>query len=259
MSPRPLAPLLVCLFFSPLPAQDFDHYVNPILTRLPGTKNVKELKQLTPDDIVDNDRVLPRASAAFLVVRTNEGRFAKLLVQSARHRLGKDRTMPILHIERFVTYKEGQERTVEVSGQRLSLFPGFRLSLDLGQVVPEQLGGDLRFVADGDKVFAEPVGKAKLYLLTEAIKEALPKKEGKFVPGEKFETRYFNGTFKLFADGRRSGILKLKVDAEGVIDGAFYSDRDGQKYDVKGKIGMPPYAVSFAIKFPRIEQEFSGW
>src|SRR5262249_26882531 len=130
-------------------------------------------------------------------------------------KIGMDKTMPILYVERFVTYKEGEERTVVASGQKLSLFPGFRLSLDLGQIVPEQLGGDVRFVADGGKVFAEPVGKAKLYLLTEPVKEALPKREGKFVPGEKFEPRYFNGTFKLFDDGRRSGTLKLKVDAEG--------------------------------------------
>ena len=259
MSPRLLAPALVSLLAAPLSAQDFDHYVNPVLTRLPGTKSVKELKQLTPDYIVDNDRVIPRASSAFVVVRTNEGRFAKLLVQSARQKIGTDKTVPILYVERFVTYKEGEERTVVAAGQKLSLFPGFRLSLDLGQVVPEQLGGDLRFVADGGKAFTEPVGKAKLYLVTEAVKEAIPKKGGKFVAGEKFEARYFNGTFKLFDDGRRSGTLKLKVDAEGVIDGAYYSDRDGQKYEVKGKVGMPPYAVSFAIRFPRFEQEFSGW
>jgi hypothetical protein len=263
---RSLPMCLRCLLLSallvlagPLPAQDFDHYVNPVLTKVPGASGVKELKQLTPDLIRDHDRILPRASGALLVVRTNEGRFSKLLVLPARQKIDKENTIPILYVERFVTYKEGEERTVVASGQKLSLFPGFRLSLDLGQVVPEQLGGDLRFVSDGGKVYTEPVGKARLYLITEPIKEAIPKKGGKFVLGEKFEPAYFNGSFKLFDNGQRSGTLKLKVDDEGGVEGAYYSDRDGAKYEVRGKVGMPPYSIRFTIKFPRSEQEFNGW
>ncbi len=254
----PLALLLLSL--CQVGAQEFDHYVNPILTRVPGLKSTKELKQLTPEHIVDNDRVIPKGASAFVVVRTNEGRFCKMLVQSARQKIDADRTIPILYIERFVTYKEGEERTVVASGQKLSLFPGFRLSLDLGQVVPEQLGGDLRFVVDGGKAFTEPVGKARLFLLTQPIPEAKPVKGPKVVvSGEKFEAKYFNGTYKLHDDGRRSGTLKLTVDEEGNVDGAYYSDRDGQKYEVKGKVGMPPYAIQFTVKFPRTEQTFQGW
>ncbi len=255
---------LICLssalLFLPgvLVAQDFDHYVNPILTRVPAHKGAKELKRLTADLIIDNDRVIPKAASAFLVVKTNEGRFCKLLVQSARQKVDAEKQIPILVVERYVTYKEGEERTVVASGQKISLFPGFRLSLDLGQLVPEQLGGDLRFVVDGDKVYTEPVGKAKLYLLTQPIPEAKPVKSPKVVIGETFDAQYFSGTFKLHDDGRRSGTLKLTVDKEGDVNGAYYSDRDGQKYEVKGKVGMPLYSIQFTIKFPRTEQSFQG-
>ncbi len=60
-----------------------------------------------------------------------------------------------------MTYKEGEERAVQASGKNLSLFAGFRFSLDLGQVVPEELGGDLRFVVEGEKIYTQPLGKAR--------------------------------------------------------------------------------------------------
>jgi hypothetical protein len=253
--------LAVCLLVfvcAPLFGDSFDDYVNPVLARVPTARGVKELKQLTPGQITDHDRVLPKTSAALVVVRTNEGRYSKLLVEAARQRVGADKTVPILYIQRFVTYKEGDERTVVASGGRLALFPGFRLSLDLGQIVPEQLGGDLRFMADGGKVYTEPLGKARLYLLTEALPEATPKKGTKVVIGETFEPRYFNGTYKLYDDGRRSGTLKLSVDKDGGVTGSYYSDRDGRKYEVMGKVGMPPQSIQFTIRFPRSVQSFQG-
>jgi hypothetical protein len=250
-----LAALLVC---DVARADAFDYYVNPVLGKLVEGKNVKEIKQLTPTMIVDHDRVLPRATSAFVVVKTNGGRYAKLLVQAARQRVGADKVVSILSIERFVTYKEGEEQTIQASGKNQSLYAGFRFSLDLGQVVPEALGGDLRFVVDGDKIYTEPVGKAKLYLVTKHDPAIVPKKGPKFVMGEKFESRYFTGTFKLYDDGRRSGKLILKVGNGGEVSGAYYSDKDGQKYEVSGKIGQPQHAITFQVKFPRTEQHFKG-
>ena len=89
--------------------------------------------------------------------------------------------------------------------------------------------------------------------------EAKPVKTAKVVIGDTFESKYFAGTFKLHDDGKRSGTLKLTVDAEGNVDGAYYSDRDGQKYEVKGKVGSPVNTIQFTVKFPRTEQVFQGW
>jgi hypothetical protein len=237
----------------------FDDYTNPLLVKAAAGDAVKEMKQVTPDDLLNNDRVLKGVDGAVLIVRTNGGRNAKLLVHPAAQKTDAAHSVPTLLIDRYVTYKEGEERTLLATGKNLALFPGFRISLDMGQVVPEALGGDLRFIVDGDKSFVEPVGKAKLYLLTKALPEATPKKTGKVVIGEKFEPRYFNGKYKLSDDGRRSGELVLKVDDDGAVTGAYYSDKDGQKYEVRGKVGTPDYSIQFTVQFPRAEQSFQGW
>ena len=44
----------------------------------------------------------------------------------------------------------------------------------------------------------------------------------------------------LHSDGRRSGKLQLKLAANGKeIEGWYYSDKDGAKYEVSGTIGSP--------------------
>ena len=240
-------------------ADAFDEYTNPLLNKAAASDSAKEMKQVTADDLLNNDRTLKGVDGTMLLIHTNDGRNAKLLVHAAGQKIDAEHTVPTLYIDRYVTYKEGEERTVRGSGQNLALFPGFRLSLDMGQVVPEALGGDLRFVADGDKTWAEPVGKAKLYMLVKPLAEAAPAKPDKVVIGEKFEPKYFNGKFKLYDDGRRSGELVLKVDDDGIVSGAYYSDKDGAKYDIRGKVGMPDYAIHFSVQFPRAEQTFQGF
>src|SRR5207245_551369 len=160
-------------------------------------------KQLPPALIGEFSRVLPGSTGAFLVVKTNEGRFAKLLVHAARQKVS-GKTVPILLIERFVTFRFDEERAVQAEGQNVRLFQDFQFNLDIGQVVPASVGGDLRFVVEGDKVYTEPVGKAKLYLVTKPLPEATPKKGPKLVVGSAFEPRYFNGTYKLYDDGKRT-------------------------------------------------------
>jgi hypothetical protein len=239
--------------------ETFDNYTNPILAKVPGAAGVQELKKLTSDQIAEHDRVLPGASAAFLVVKTNDGRWSKLLVETARQRINDKRSLPILVISRFITFKEGDEQAVAASAKNLYLYAGYRLNLDVGQIVPEEAGGDIRFVVAGDKVHVEPLGKAKLYLLTKPLPEASPQKSAKFLPGESLEPRYYTGTFKLYDDGRRSGKLVLKAEEGNEISGAYYSDKDGAKYELRGRIGMPLNSFEFTIKFPRSEQNFHGW
>lgn len=258
--PRCSPLLLVAVLAGSARADDaFDHYLNPTLAKAVGSEFVKEVKELTPAMLADNDRVLPNISAAFLLVKTNENRNAKLLVQPGRQKIfGTDKALSMILVERFVTYREGDERTVLASGKSLALFPNFRVNLDLGQVVPEELGGDLRYVVKDGKAALEPVGKARMFLFVKPMPDLVPKKAGKLVVGETFSPRYFNGTFKLFDDGRRAGTLTLKVDEEGFVDGSFYSDKDGQKYEVKGRLGMPNHGIQFVIKLPRTEIDYKG-
>ncbi len=239
-------------------ADHFDRYTNPVLAKAITAPGVKEVKQLTPSLIADGDGVLPDHAGALVIIKTNEGRYSKLIVQSARQKV-KNTAVPILLIDRFVTYREGTERAIQAQGQNVHLFEGFSFSLDLGQVVPPALGGDLRLVVDGRKVYTEPLGNAKLYLVTRAPPIPEAKTAAPMVFGEPFEARYFNGTYKLYDDGRRSGSLTLKVTGQGDVTGEFYSDKDGRKYDVIGKVGTPRHAIQFTIKFPRTREVFRGW
>jgi hypothetical protein len=250
--------VLSCLT-SGLRADAFDRYTNPLLAKIPSSSVASEVKQLTFDAILEHDHVLPGGGGAFVVVKTNQGRFSKLLVAAGRQKLDDGSALPIVLIDRFTTYQEGQERATQAAGQHLTLFDGFRLHLDIGQVVPAALGGDLRFVAAGDKSYLEPIGNAQTYLVTRPLPEAAPPKTGKFVAGSAFEPRYINGTYKLHDDGRRSGTLVLKVGDDGEVTGSYYSDNGGRRSEVTGKVGTPRYSIQFTVHFPRSRQEFHGW
>lgn len=251
--------VLLILSRNAVHADAFDQYFNPVLALVPKSKNAVAVKQLTPDLLVQHSRALPNLTSSFVVVKTNEGRFAKLLVQPARQKTSATESVPIFLIERYVTYREGEERTILTQGQNVRLFEDFRFSLDIGQVVPKGIDADLRFVVDNDQVYVEPQGKAEIYLVTKHLPEAIPKKGPKLVVGEKFEARYFSGTYKIYDDGRRSGVLKLAVSEDGDVSGDYYSDKDGQKYEVSGKVGNPNHAIQFRVTLPRTIQFYSGF
>jgi hypothetical protein len=256
----PAVALALSLPPSAVRADAFDYYINPVLAKVPQADGVKLVKRLTPALLAEHSGVLPQTGdACFLVVKTNGGRFCKLLVRSARHKTAQKTLIPVLLIERYVTYRLSGDRAVEAQGQNVLLFDGFQFSLDLGQVVPAKVGGDLRFVADKGKGSVEPVGEAKTYLLTKPLPGVEPKKGASPVIGGAFEARYFNGTYKLHADGRRSGTLKLEVGAKNQVSGTFYSDKTGRKYQVKGKVAGPAHRIEFTILFPQSKEVFRGW
>ncbi|MCX7666990.1 MAG: hypothetical protein N2112_15765 [Gemmataceae bacterium] len=240
-------------------AGQFDYYTAPILAKAVADNTLKELKEIDSEAIADAAGVLNDSQGTFLVVYTNDARYCKLLVQSARHKIDKETTVPMLLIDQYVTFKEGTETTRRAEGKNVFLFPSVRLQLDIGQIVPEKLGGDITIEQTTEGFVLKPLGKAKLYLLTKPIAGVVPKKAPKLVVGESFEPRYFIGTYKLHDDGRRSGIIKLQVNESGEISGTFTSDKDGAAYDIKGKVGNPKHSFSFVIKFPATEQLFTGY
>lgn len=242
-----------------LRADPFDRCTNPVLAKIAGTDCAREIPKLTPKLIVDHDRVLKNTIGALIIVRTNEGRWCKLLVVAARMKVGADdKTVPVFQIDRYVTYKDGEERAMWSHGENVCLFGGFRMNLDMGQVVPADVPADLRVAADGDKLHLEVLDKAKMYLLTKAPPDIEPKKADKPEVGDTFETRFINGTYQLHDDGRRAGRLTLKVDEEGNITGTYFSDKGGDKYDVAGKVGTAKHTFQFTIKYRMAEQTFQA-
>lgn len=237
----------------------FDLYFNNLLVKMPTAPGVQKIQKLSPDMMVEHSRVLPGITATFVIVKTNEDRMAKLLLMPARQKVTSSKSVPILLIDRFVTYQDGTERAIQAQGKNVRLFDGFHFNLDLGQVVPTTVPGDIKFVvADDGKTYVEPVGKAELFLVTQAHPDAAPKKTEKFVIGPVFEPQYFTGHYKLYDDGRRSGELFLKVGDDGDVSGNYVSDKDGQKYEVSGKVTDPAHKIAFRVTFPRTLQFFQG-
>jgi hypothetical protein len=257
---RWIALSLIAITPATVRADAFDNYINPILAKAPQSKDVQKITKLTATTMVENSRVLPGISAAFIIVKTNGDRWAKLLVLPGQQKVPMAEPVPIVLIERYVTFREGEERVVHASGQNVHLFENFRLNLDIGQVVPKEVGADLRVGTDKDGVYLETVGKAEMYLVTKHLPEANPAKPKKLVVGAKFETRYFNGAYKLYDDGRRSGKLELTIDEKGEVVGFYYSDKDGRKYEVDGKVSnSPQHRIEFRIHYPRTIQDFTGF
>lgn len=261
MRPVTIALLLVAaLAVSSLArADEFERYTNRVLAKVPRAKTVRKVDKVTAGLLTENAGILKNIPGALLVVKSNEGRWSLLLLQPAGQKVGDDKTVPVVQLERFVTYKEGTDRTIHAQGQNIRLFDGFVFNLDIGQVVPESVGGDLRFVSKEGRRQLEPLGRAEFYLLTEPLPEAAAPKNAKLEIGSKFEPRYFNGNYKLYEDGRRSGKLHLHVEKSGDVTGYYYSDKDGRKYEVDGKIGEPNYSINFRVIYPRTVQHFHGW
>lgn len=261
---RPFVAFLIALAFTSIAHADaFDNYTLPLLQKVPEFAGAKQVEELTPELIVQNSQVLPGIEAAFIVIYTNDNRWAKLQVVAARHKIqqpGMDpEYVPVLRIERFVTFREGSERAIYASGQNISLFPGFIYHLEMGQVVPAKLGGDLTVLESKPKqLIVKPVGKAKIFLMTKPMPEAAPKGTEKLTVGEKFESQYFNGTYKIYDDGRRSGVLRLKVNGDDVT-GTFVSDQNGREYDVEGAVAKPNHKIIFVVKLPQTQQTYEGF
>jgi hypothetical protein len=255
---RRLSLLALVAFVASGRADQFDNYTNPVLAKAISDGTWKEVKELTADQIGDGSGAMTDSGSAFIVVVTNEKRYAKLLAQPARQKFG-DAQVGMLLIDKFTTFKGTSERAIQATGQTLHMYPGLRLSLDIGQVVPESVAGDLTVTGEKDAWTLKPLKDAKLFLVTKAIPGLTPKKSPKLVVGEAFETRFFAGNYKLHDDGRRTGVMKLEINEAGDITGTYTSDKDGKEYPVEGKAGTPKHSVSLTIKFPATMQTFTGF
>ncbi|MEZ6141845.1 MAG: hypothetical protein R3B84_14835 [Zavarzinella sp.] len=243
-----------------LSAGQFEHYTQSVLANGVSKGLLKSVPKIVLDDLSDYAGVLPDQTATMLVVVTNDGRYSKLLVRPARQKFGMKGPYAMLLIDEYITYKGNTERAFQVKDAGVQLYPGLRISLDVGQIVPESIGGDLQLTAPQAPAESElvPVGGAKLYILEKVIPGIQPKKGEKFTPGEVLQAHHLNGRYKLEDDGRRTGELILQVSEVGDIRGSFTSEKDGREYEVEGKVGIQKHSFTFNIKFPATTQQFTG-
>lgn len=241
-------------------ADTFDRYINPVLAKAAESPEVKAVTKLLPADVAKHNNLFQETGAVLLIVRTNGGNNAKVLAQFAKQRTEKGQ-VPMALLERATSYKPGQDRAIQAVAPTLHLYDGFQFNFDLGQVVPSSVGGDVRFVDTPEGGYLEPVGQAKLYLVTKHLPGTEAKKPaGRTVLGEAFDPQSIAGTYKLSDDGRRSALLELSIDNEGTISGGYTSDQSGRKYEVAGKITPTmKHQMNFTVKFPNTTQEFTGY
>ncbi|RUL85600.1 biopolymer transporter ExbD [Tautonia sociabilis] len=269
--PRPIpAALALLAAIAPIAlADDFDRLEGRVLEEIPGGPIATAHPQLTVAELAGLPNVLGRIRSAVLVVRTDQGNPARVLIspgfRPAPVPEGADpedrpKPAPILILERFATFEAAGGAAPDriAAGRDVFLFDGFRFDLDSGQVVPEGQGGDLRFVASGEgEPLLEAIGGATLYTLDQApeFPDAEP---GSPSPGRVILPGDYAGRFRLFADGSLSGTLTLAVEGR-TVSGSFRSDQTGSAYEVRGEVvAGPDPIVRFSVQFPRARQEYEG-
>ncbi len=223
-------------------------------------------------DVIRHQRITMRAldqlptafkdtRAPFLIVKTSQKNLARLLVSPALRKPpgGEGPPIPVFVLERFDTFEPGRAGSRLAKGAGLLLFDGFQVDLDSGQVVPDGQGGDLIFKNGGkDGPWIEAVGSAEIYSpkspLTPDKAAAGPSPGRAVLPGD------FSGRYRLYADGRWSGLLELEVAADRQVSGRFRSEANGTTYPVTGEVQLDPTnKVLFKVKFPRSEQDYDGF
>ena len=240
-------------------SDDFGRLDGALLFDIPGGARSRSPAALSYRDLEALPPVLPDERAPFVIVKTDQGNLAKILVSGAFKKLaGNDQeaeSVPVLILERFETIDAGDRKSFKARGKGVTLFDGFQFDLDSGQVVPDRAGGDVRFTAQGP---SEPrltaLGASRLYVLEKPVAQAAPE-AGRPSGGRTVLPGDFNGRFDLVADGQWSGRLELTVDAAGAVSGFFRSEKNGSSYPVIGKAGdaaLRGSASTFDFRAPPI-------
>ena len=254
-------PFVLSSVGNPAVADQYERLETARLESLARGESATKHASLTLREIEALPNAFSDSRSTLLVIKTDQGNVAKLLVTPALRKLaGRENDLePVLLIEQLQTFETGKSgsRIAKTSG--LILFDGFRLDLDLGQAVPADHGEDLSFEAlkamDG---VLKTTGKAGLWTVDQpraAEKSGEGPSKGRAVLATDFAGRY-----QLEADGRFKGLFELTVADDRQVTGQFRSEPNGTYYPVKGQVSSEvPHKITFTIHYPRVEQEFEGY
>jgi hypothetical protein len=264
--PRIQTLLLLLVLVCPAPtawSDEFDRLEGALLFDIPGRSGTRAAAALGYRELEALPTPLSDARAALVVVKTDQGNLAKILVTAAFKKVTPAKagaaSVPVLILERFETIDSLDRRSFKARGKGVTLFEGFQYDLDSGQVVPDGMGGDVVCAAAGaGEPGLKAMGASRLYTLEKPLPRSSPA-GGHPSSGRTILTGDFNGRFDLVADGQWSGRLDLAVDAEGTVSGSFRSEKNGTTYPVTGKTGEgAPQRIRFEIRFPRAQQAYEG-
>ncbi len=242
---------------------EFSRIAGPFVPELMRRPDARSHESLTIGELESLPEVLPRVRSALLIVKTDEGNLAKLLV-SPGLRKGKPGAkpsppVPVLVVERFETLEATSYWSFKAHGKEVVLFGEFPFDLDSGQVVPEGLGGDIVFTsAGGNGPRLVALGESRISTFDRPVVPPAVA-PGRPSSGRVVEAGDFTGSYHLIANGQWSGALEIQVKEGGEVTGRFRSDSSGSVYPVSGKIAAgKPQRVDFTIQFPRAEQVYDG-
>jgi len=242
---------------------EFSRIAGPFVPELMRRPDARSHASLTVGEIESLPELLPRVRSALLIVKTDEGNVAKLLVSPGlrKGKLGEKPSplVPVLVLERFETLEATNYSSFKAHGKEIVLFGEFPFDLDSGQVVPEGMGGDIVFTSAGGKApRLLALGETRIYTFERSVlpPAAAP---GRPSSGRVVEAGDFAGSYRLIANGQWSGTLEIHAKEDGEVTGRFRSDSSGSVYPVSGKIAAgKPRRLGFTIHFPRAEQVYDG-
>lgn len=199
----------------------------------------------------------PFQSSPCVVIKTNDGNWTKAMVGWGFRRGPDEKPVPVLLIERYVTYRSDRDGATAANGKDIILFAGFSFNFDIGQVVPEGQGGDIRLTEKSD---IEALNKAQLYGMNGSQLPAI-ENPAKVNPADRDGVlpTDFAGTWQLNADGRWQGELVLKVENNGKSYGTYTSDDSKSQYDVSGRTSGSPHHMKLEIQLDNATQTFDAY
>lgn len=186
-----------------------------------------------------------KISSPCLIVQTNDGHWAKALLAWGQRKIkGREQPLPVLVLERFVTYRGDREGQTTANGKEVMIFAGHSFSFDIGQVVPSGSGADIEFTAAG---IVKPVGEAKLFGLNGSQLSAADAAKPNPNDHEGVLPRDFAGSWKVSIDGRWTGVWEIQVDEQRNLLGKFVSDDTKSRYELYGKVASLPHEAKLEI------------
>jgi hypothetical protein len=227
----------------------FDRHDASILQQ--AASSGSDLKEFTERDAAKLKPLSADLEGTCLVVETNRGNLAKVLVSwGFRKQPMTDKPIPVLMLDRFVTYERDKGDSTVANGKNIMLFPGFEFDFDLGQVVPAGFDADVQLT---DKAVLRPLNSVKLHGVDGSklpkIEAASAKRDVNVITPEDF-----SGVWQVDGDGRWIGEWDLIVNAQGDVTGKFLSAETQASYPITGEIGGVPNQIKLQVQFNNATQ-----
>lgn len=210
-----------------------------------ATKDATSLTELSSATAAKWQPLSAKIGSPCLIVQTNDGHWSKALLSWGQRKVkGREQPLPVLVLERFVTYRGDREGQTTANGKEVMVFAGHSFSFDIGQVVPSGSGADIEFTEAG---LVKPVGDAKLFGLNGSRLPAADAAKPNPNDHDGVLPRDFAGTWKVSIDGRWTGIWEINVDEQRTVLGKFVSDDTKSRYELYGKVSNVPHQAKLEI------------